>query len=57
MSDDDDDVVEDEEAEDEAVWDDEARATLRETLECVIRGELRMAKSPPDQILETCSEV
>ena len=37
---------------DEVVWDDETRTALRETLEWVIRGELRMAKNSPEQILD-----
>jgi hypothetical protein len=53
----DEDELEDESAEGDDVWDDEARATLRETLEWVIRGELRMAKNGPDEILETCRAV
>ena len=47
MSDEDDDGVEEENEAEVEVWDDETRATLRETLEWVIRGELRMAKSSP----------
>ena len=54
MSDEEDEVSSDA---DEVVWDDETRTALRETLEWVIRGELRMAKNSPDQILESCREV
>ncbi|HVV99581.1 MAG TPA: hypothetical protein VHB77_04540, partial [Planctomycetaceae bacterium] len=62
MSDDEEEVESDEQDdvggdEDQVVWDDETRSTLRETLQWVIRGELRMAKSGPEQILETCREV
>jgi hypothetical protein len=42
---------------DERVWNDKSRDDLRETLRWVILGELRLAKSDHEGILETCRAV
>jgi hypothetical protein len=41
----------------EQAWSDESQENLRETLRCLILGELRLARRNHEEILDTCREV
>ena len=41
----------------ELTWNDDSREDLRETLRSIILGEVRLAKSDRDDIIQTCREV